>query len=80
MMERTQDVYECRVTSRIILALHSTAKEDRVVEILEVEEEVEDLVEVMKKLYVTTMDNKATTREIVEILLPPVSTVTPLIM
>ena len=49
-------------------------------EILEVEEEVEDLAEVADKLYATTADNKATMQETVQILLPPVSTVNPLIM
>ena len=49
-------------------------------EILEVEEEVEDLVEVTDNLYAKTVDNKATMRETVQILLPPVSTVNPLIM
>ena len=52
---------QCRVTSRLILALHSTTREEQVVEILEVEEEVEDLVEVTDKLYATTAKNKATT-------------------
>ena len=52
----------CRVTSRTILALHSTTKEERVVEALEVEEEVEDLVEVVDKLFATIADNRDTTR------------------
>ena len=55
-------------------------REERVVEILEVKEEVEDLVEVAENLYATTADNKATMRETIQILLPPVSTVNPLIM
>ena len=71
---------QCRVTSRIILALHSMTREEQIVEILEAEEEVEDLVEVMDNLYATTADNKATMRETVQILLPPVSTINPLIM
>ena len=69
-----------RVTNRIILALCSTTREDRVVEILEAEEEVEDLVEVTGNLYAATADNKATMQETVQILLPRVSTVNPLIM
>ena len=71
---------QCRVTNRTILAPHSTTRKEWFMEILEVEEEVEDLVEVTEKLNVTTMDNKAITREIVQILLPPISIVNPLIM
>ena len=40
---------QCRVTNSKILALHSTTKEDKVVEALELEEEEEDLVEVMEQ-------------------------------
>ena len=71
---------QCRVTSRIILALHNTTREDWVVEILEAKEEVEDLVQVMHNLYATTADKKATIRETIQILLPLVSTINPLIM
>ena len=58
----------------------STTREEWIMEILEAEEEVEDLVEVTDKLHATTADNKDTTREIVQILLPPLSIVNPLIM
>ena len=68
------------MTDRIILALHNTTREERVVEILEVKEEVEDLVKVEDNLYATTVDNKATMWETIQILLPPVSTINPLIM
>ena len=71
---------QCRVTNRIILALHSTTREDRVMEILEAKEEVEDLVEVMDNLHVTFADNEVIMRETVQILLPPISTINSLIM
>ena len=70
----------CRVTNKIVQVLCSTTREERVVEILEAEEEVEDLVEVADNLYATTADNKATMRETVQILLPPIRIVNPLIM
>lgn len=70
----------CRVTNRTILALRSTTRKEQVMEILEDVEEVADLVEVTDNLYPTTADNKATMRETIQILLPPVSNVNPLIM
>ena len=71
---------QCRVTSRIILALHSMTREDRVVEILEAEEEVEDLVEVADKLLATTTNNRDTMHETVPTPPLPVSTASLMIM
>lgn len=70
----------CRVTSRTILALHSTTKEEQVTEALEVAEEVEDLVEVADKSFATVADNRDTKQETVPT--PPqyVSIACPMIM
>ena len=56
---------QCRVANSTILALHSTTKEEQVMEALEVEEEVEDLVEVEDKSLATVVDIKDTTQETV---------------
>ena len=55
---------QCRVTNRTILALRSTTKEERIMEALEVEEEVEDLVEATDKLFATTTNKRDITHEI----------------
>ena len=55
----------CRLTSRIIIELYSTTREEWVEEVLEVVEEVEDLVEVEEKLFVTTMEHRDTMHETV---------------
>ena len=60
--------------------LRSMTREECVMEILEFKEEVEDLVKVAGNLYATTANNKATMQETIQILLPPVSTVSSLIM
>ena len=56
---------QCRVTSRTILALRSTTKQEQVMEALEVKEEEEDLVEVEDKLIAIDVDSKDTMQEIV---------------
>ena len=70
----------CRVTSKTILTLRSTTKEEWVVEVLEAEEEVEDLAEAVDKLFSTTADNKDTTCEIVPTPPLPISIASPMIM
>ena len=71
---------QCKVTSRIILALHSMIKEEWVTEALKVEEGVEDLEEVVNKLFSTTVDNRDTMHETVPT--PPltVNIASPMIM
>ena len=64
---------QCRVTSRTILALRSTTREEKVEESLEVMEEVEDLVEVVDILFATIVDNRDTTHETVPTLPLPIS-------
>ena len=70
----------CRVTIRTILALCSTTKAEWVTEALEAKEEVEDLVEVVDKLFATTTDNKDTMRETVPTPPLPVSIASPITM
>ena len=59
---------QCRVTSRIIPVMRSMTKEKWVEEVLEAMAEMEDLVEVEDRLFVTTTKNLDTTHEIVPIL------------
>ena len=70
----------CRVTNRTILALCSTTKEEWVVETLEAKEEVEDLAEVVDKLFATTADNRETTFETAPTPPLPVSIASTMIM
>ena len=58
---------QCRVTKRIIMVMHSMTKEEWAEEVLEVVAEMEDLVEVEHKLFVTTTEHMDTTYEIVPI-------------
>lgn len=49
---------QCRVTNNRMLALHSTTKEEQVVEASKVEEELEEMVEVEDQSIVIIVDNK----------------------
>ena len=59
---------QCRVTNSTILELCSMTKEEQVEEVLEVMVEMQDLVEVQDKLFVTTVELLDTTHEILLIL------------
>ena len=59
---------QCRVTNRIIPVMRNTTKEERVEKVLEVMVEMEDLVEVEDKLFVTIAEHLDTTHETVPIL------------
>ena len=56
---------QCRVTSITTLALCGTTKEEKVMDTLEVTEEVEDVEEVMDKSTAIAADNKDTMQETV---------------
>ena len=56
---------QCRLTSRAMLALHSTTKAEWVMEILEVEEEEEQLAEAKDQSLATYVTDKDTMQEIV---------------
>ena len=53
----------CRVTRRIIPVMHSMTKEEWVEGVLEAMAEMEDLVEVEDRLFVTTAEHLDTTHE-----------------
>ena len=71
---------QCRLTNIIIPVMRSMSKEEWAEEVLEVVSEMEDLVEVEDKLFVTTMEHLDTTHETVPT--PPqyVSIASPMIM